>query len=82
MSTDPCSGRLIAFEFSAPDARPIYIGLNNTVSGVVAAVAPILGGWLAQAAGYRFLFALAAGTGLVGFAFLRWMVHEPRQSSP
>jgi len=74
------SGIMIAFEFSAPEARPTYIGLNNTVSGVVAAVAPILGGWLAQVVGYRFLFAVAAGIGLVGFAFLRWMVREPRQS--
>jgi MFS family permease len=72
------SGIVIAFEFGPPDVRPTYIGLNNTVYGVVASVAPILGGWLAGAVGYRPLFAIAFAVGLAGFALLRWSVHEPR----
>jgi MFS family permease len=74
------SGMMIAFEFSAPDVRPTYIGLNNTVSGVAAGVAPILGGWLAGVAGYRALFVVAFVVGLVGLALLRWSVQEPRQA--
>jgi len=73
------SGMMIAFEFSAAGLRPTYIGLSNTVSGVGAAVAPVIGGWLAGAVGYRALFAVACAVGLAGFALLRWSVREPRQ---
>ncbi len=43
---------LIAFEFSAPEIRPTYIGVASTASGVSAAIAPMLGGWLATVVGY------------------------------
>ncbi len=71
---------MIVFEFSNPNVRPTYIGLNNTVSGAVAAVAPMIGGWLAGAVGYRALFAVAFLIGLTGFALLHWTVREPRQA--
>lgn len=73
------SGIMIVFEFSTPDVRPTYIGLNNTVAGAVNVVAPLLGGWLAGAVGYRALFAVAFAIGLAGFALLHWSVREPRQ---
>jgi len=72
------SGIMIAFEFSPPDVRPTYIGLNNTVSGVVSSMAPLFGGWLADAIGYQPLFVAAFGIGLVGFGLLHWSVREPR----
>ena len=74
------SGIMIVFEFSAPDVRPTYIGLNNTVGGVAAGLAPLFAGWLAGAAGYRALFAVAFVIGLAGFALLRWSVREPRRA--
>jgi MFS family permease len=73
------SGIMIVFEFCAPDERPTYIGLSNTVTGVAAGVAPLLGGWLASAAGYRIVFVVAFVVGLMGYALLRWWVREPRQ---
>jgi MFS family permease len=73
------SGIMITFEFSDHDVRPTYIGLNNTVIGVAAGIAPLIGGWLAEATGYRTLFAVAFAVGLVGFALLHWSVREPRQ---
>jgi MFS family permease len=72
---------MIAFEFSAPEVRPTYIGLNNTVSGVAAGVAPLIGGWLAGAIGYRVLFVVAFVVELAGIALLRWFVQEPRQAN-
>ena len=75
------SGMMIAFEFSTPDVRPTYIGLNNTVSGVAAGVAPLIGGWLAGAIGYRVLFVVAFVVELTGLALLRWSVQEPRQAN-
>jgi MFS family permease len=73
------SGLMIALEFCPADLRPTYIGLNNTVRGVASGLAPILGGWLAQVAGFRPLFAIACAIGLFGLAMLRWSVREPRQ---
>jgi len=75
------SGIMIVFEFSAPDVRPTYIGVNNTAVGVVNIVAPMLAGWLAGVMGYRGLFAVAFVITLVGFALMRWWVREPRQTA-
>jgi MFS family permease len=74
------SGIMIIPEFSAPDLRPTYIGVNNTAIGAVAALAPMLGAWLAGMLGYRGLFGVACLIGLVGLAVLHWSVHEPRQT--
>ncbi len=72
------SGIMIVFEFCAPDQRPTYIGLSNTVIGVVAAVTPMIGGLLADLVGYRPLFVVSVVFGLLGLALLRWSVREPR----
>jgi MFS family permease len=72
------SGIMIIPEFSTADMRPAYIGVNNTVTGAVAALAPMLGAWLAGTLGYRGLFAVASLIGVVGFVLLRWSVREPR----
>ncbi len=47
--------------YATPDHRPIYIGLFNTVSAVISLAAPILGGTIAQNAGYEGLFVIALG---------------------
>ena len=73
------SGIVIAFEFCAPEMRPTYIGLNNTIYGIVATVSPIIGSYLAGAPGYLWLFALSGLIGLVGFALMKWFVREPAQ---
>lgn len=73
------SGIMIAFEFGPPEARATYIGLNSTVSGVAASVAPLLGGWLAGFVGYQGIFLISFVIGLAAFATLRWWVCEPRQ---
>ncbi|MDD5369089.1 MAG: MFS transporter [Anaerolineaceae bacterium] len=82
MAAGMLSGMLIALEFSEPDQRATYIGLNSTVSGIANAVAPLVGGWLALVASYQSLFAIAAVVSLAAFAMLRWTVTEPRHSQP
>ena len=69
---------MIVFEFCEPEIRPTYIGLNNTVMGVFAALTPLLGGWLAITVGYQALFVISFIIGLAGVALLRWTVREPR----
>lgn len=72
------SGISIAMEFSAPEDRPTYIGLANTIPGIVSSIAPLVGGLLAGGFGYAPVFALSGLIGLVGFWLLRWQVQEPR----
>lgn len=73
---------MFVMEFCAPDVRPTYIGLSNTVSGTIAALAPLLGGLLASLFGYSVLFAVTLVIALAAFAMLRWVVRDPRHSKP
>jgi MFS family permease len=73
---------LIVMEFCAPDVRPTYIGISNTTLGVVGIFAPIIGGLLAQQAGYEPLFIVAAILTAIGLLFFAFTVHEPRRNQP
>jgi MFS family permease len=44
---------------ASPDQRPIYAGLFNTIVAVTALISPVLGGTIAQYAGYETLFVIA-----------------------
>lgn len=72
---------LIVMEFCAPDVRPTYIGISNTTLGVVGIFAPIIGGLLAQQAGYEPLFIVAAILTAIGLLFFAFTVHEPRRQT-
>lgn len=53
-------------EIAPDDVRPSYIGLGNTIMGVLA-LAPTLGGWLLEATSYTVLFVVTAGLASLGF---------------
>jgi len=72
------SGMMVAMEFGRPEIRATYIGINSTVRGASAGLAPIFGGWLAATVGYPGLFIAALIFGLAGFAVMRFSVHDPR----
>ncbi len=72
------SGLSIIYEFTDAESRATYIGLANTIPGVVGAVAPLIGGWLVGAVSYRAMFLLAAVIGGIAFILLRFAVREPR----
>jgi MFS family permease len=78
------SGISIVYEFTDAESRPTYIGLANTIPGVAASLAPLIGGWLAGATSYRSMFILSALIGTISWVLLRFAVHEPRKmkSSP
>lgn len=72
---------LMPLEFSSRALRPTYIGLNNTVAGVISLVAPLLGSAIASITSYPILFGISAVLGLVSFGILHWLVREPRLAS-
>lgn len=70
----------IILEFCAPEDRPTYIGLTNTLLAPTLALAPILGGWLATlTGGYHNLFLVAAACAGLGALLLLLWVREPRR---
>lgn len=71
-------GMMIALEFGPPEIRPTYIGLNNTLPGIINAIGPLLGGWMAGWLSYPSLFLITGGIGAVGFILMHWTVREPR----
>lgn len=58
--------------------RPLYVGLANTIPAPAAILAPIIGGWLADAAGFGTTFLLSAVSELVMACALWFIVKEPR----
>jgi MFS family permease len=80
MSGHTVSRMNIILEFCAPEDRPTYIGLTNTLLAP-AMLAPVLGGWLATWLGYGGLFVAAVALSLLGAALLLSWVREPRQEA-
>lgn len=58
-------GMTFSLEFGAEEERPTYVGMANTLIAPAAIVAPLLGGWLADRAGYPSAFLLSAGAALL-----------------
>lgn len=75
------SGFTLVFSFSTPDERPTYIGVANTTMAPVAAIGPLLAGWLAEIAGYGTLFVALLAVGLVGLLALHSRVPVPARDS-
>lgn len=78
-AADQASALNLILEFCAPEDRPTYIGLTNTLLAAGVVVAPLIGGTLATVFGYRGLFLAACGVGLAGALLLALWVREPRQ---
>jgi MFS family permease len=53
-------------EIAPDDVRPSYIGLGNTIMGVVT-LAPTMGGWLLEISSYTTLFGVTAALVFLGF---------------
>jgi MFS family permease len=78
MAGDSVSGFNIIFEFCPPGERPTYIGLTNTLLAPFKALAPLLGGALANWLGFPAMFGFAAVTALLGGLLLAFWLREPR----
>ena len=57
--------------------RPLYVGLANTIPAPAAIIAPVIGGWLADASGFGTTFIVSAIAGLAMTCALWFFVKEP-----
>jgi MFS family permease len=80
-SADHVSRMNIILEFCAPEDRPTYIGLTNTLLAP-AMLSPVVGGWLAARIGYGGMFGLSAAISVLGATMLALWVREPRHVLP
>ena len=71
----------ITMEFAPPSQRSTYIALASTIVAPTTILAPLIGGWLAGAAGYPTLFLVALVPTVAGLAYLRLAVREPREQA-
>ena len=71
----------LSMEFAPPADRPTYVGLASTLVAPAAFVAPLVGGLLADYAGYRAVFALAGLVSLLSAAVLVVRVRDPRRAA-
>ena len=59
---------------------PTFSALASTLLAPPILLAPVLGGWLIDLAGYRALFAVGLAIAALGWGLLRWGVREPRHA--
>jgi len=71
-------GMAITVEFGDEATRPTYIGLSNTLVAPFTIIAPLIGGWIAETAGFQTTFMVSAIGGLVTAILLFWLVRDPR----
>ena len=69
----------LTVKFAQEHERPIYIGLSNTVSAPATILAPIIGGWIADTAGYDAMFLVSTVCGLLMAGALIFIVKEPER---
>ncbi len=67
----------LLLELSPPGQRPRAVALYQTVVFVSAVLGPLLGGYLAAAAGFKLVFGLSGAFRLLGMAAFLWMVVRP-----
>jgi len=75
-------GISMTLHFGSEADRPAYIGLANTLVAPANILAPFLGGWLADTAGYHATFMASVVGGLVAALIFYLFVYDPLRKSP
>jgi MFS family permease len=78
MASGMISSMAISMEFGPIDEMPTYSALASTVQALPILMAPLLGGLLVDAFGYRVMFISAVVFSLAGVAYMHWFVRDPR----
>lgn len=69
----------LSVRFGSEEERPYYIGLSSTLTAPATILAPILGGWLADTAGFQATFMVSIVCGVLMAAMLALIVKDPPQ---
>lgn len=66
-------------DFGSEADRPIYIGLSQTLTAPATIIAPIIGGWIADSAGFVPTFTISTILSLAMIGILVFLVKDPRK---
>ncbi len=69
----------MTLQFGEERERPTYVGMANTLIAPATIIAPLAGGWLADAQGYDATFLLAATAGLLSVLVFHFFVKDPQR---
>ncbi|MCB0119052.1 MAG: MFS transporter [Anaerolineales bacterium] len=68
-------------DFGSEAERPTYIGLSQTLTAPATIIAPIIGGWIADTAGFIPTFTISAVLSVIMTFILIFLVKDPRITS-
>lgn len=69
----------LLLELTPDEQRPRAVALFQTAVFGSAVIGPLLGGYLADAIGFRYIFGLSSAGRFLGTAFFLWLTIRPRQ---
>lgn len=75
-------GMAFTVAFGTETERPVYIGLSNTLVAPFAIIAPLIGGWIADATSFRTTFLVSAWLGVGIVILLLLFVRDPHRVQP
>jgi MFS family permease len=72
-------GMVMTVDFGSETERPLYIGLSQTLTAPATILAPLLGGWIVDAAGFIPTFSISIVISIVMIGILVFFVKDPRK---
>ena len=71
-------GMVMTVDFGTEAERPVYIGLSQTLTAPATILAPLLGGWIADSAGFIPTFSISIVLSVIVIGTLIFLVKDPR----
>ncbi|HMU92793.1 MAG TPA: MFS transporter [Anaerolineales bacterium] len=71
-------GMAMTVDFGTEAERPLYIGLSQTLTAPATILAPLLGGWIVDAAGFIPTFSISIILSIAMIGILVFLVKDPR----
>jgi MFS family permease len=71
-------GMVMTVDFGNEIERPMYIGLSQTLTAPATILAPLLGGWIVDSAGFIPTFSISIIISMVMIGILLFLVKDPR----
>ena len=71
-------GMVMTVDFGTEVERPMYIGLSQTLTAPATIIAPIIGGWIVDTAGFIPTFIISTTLSVVMIAIIIFLVKDPR----
>ena len=71
-------GMVMTVDFGTEVERPMYIGLSQTLTAPATIIAPVIGGWIVDTAGFIPTFIISTTLSVMMIAIIFFLVKDPR----